>query len=264
VEASVAAWIGWRAWRGDARGAAFWAMVALVTAAALAGLLPGLWTLPLMAKVQFPWRAMVVQDFALATLIGLAPTRATAGVPLICLGALILGNGLALARDLASPQHQMAGVGAASFPTAIDAPEYLPKGMLRMTADGPAPVVRLDALAALPLVQGGGAVATETRGGGLHLVLTPGPGRTFIVRRFAFTSWQAVCDGHRVPVQAVGAGRLVSITAPAAAQACDLTIGATPQEQEGGWLALPSAALLIGYALWAALAAPRRARSATP
>ena len=49
------------------RGAAFWPAVALFAALVAANLVPGFWALPMLAKVQFPWRALTIAEFAIAT-----------------------------------------------------------------------------------------------------------------------------------------------------------------------------------------------------
>ena len=52
--------------RGDAF---FWAAVALVCVVLMTGLVPWFWQLPELGKVQFPWRLMVVVDFAIVTAV---------------------------------------------------------------------------------------------------------------------------------------------------------------------------------------------------
>ncbi len=152
AEAALAAWIGWLAWRTRDVTLRFWAGVTVLVFAAVTGLLPGFWSLPLLAKAQFPWRAMTIQDFAFVTLIALAPRNAMPIAPAVFV-ALALGNAAALARDLAAgpaATRTLAGYGAASFPTDADAPEYLPRGMLRIGPDGPAPAAPLAGLQAAP------------------------------------------------------------------------------------------------------------------
>jgi hypothetical protein len=244
------------AWRANRRSVAIWGVVAAVVFAAIAGLLPGFWSLPLMSKVQFPWRAIAVAEIAVATVVAWAPwPKSLAGrLPAICLAALVAANLAQVGKDLASgpPTAPVGGYGAA-FPTSVDAPEYLPKGMLTMTPAGPMPAVDLARLTALPLASRGAATARPD--GSVDVRLAPGPTAALVVRRFYFPAWTATCDGQPVTVAPSDPGRLVSFTPPASAKACDLAIGRTPSEQLGGWLSLASLALILA---WAAFAARRR------
>lgn len=45
----------------------FWPLYAGAVAIVAANVIPFLWSIPLLVKVQFPWRAMAIADFALAT-----------------------------------------------------------------------------------------------------------------------------------------------------------------------------------------------------
>jgi hypothetical protein len=252
-EAGIAAVVAWRAWRSGARAAALWGGVALLVFAVIAGLVPGFWSLPLMSKVQFPWRAMALEEFALVTVLVWAPRPALGRLPVICLVALIAGDLAAVGKFLVTGPAavQRAGYGAASFPTSIDAPEYLPAGMLKMTPDGPAPSVDVAALARAPLAAGDTvAGASAASGPGVHIRFAPGPARQVTIRRFYFPSWSARCNGRRVPTTPVGPARLVGFTAPAGVAECDVAVGLTEAEQLG--LAL-SAASLIVLAGWLAI-----------
>ena len=57
----------------EAPAAAPWALLAIVATAAAFGLVPFVWDIPLMAKVQFPWRLLGLVEFAAITAIALAP-----------------------------------------------------------------------------------------------------------------------------------------------------------------------------------------------
>ncbi|WP_076072855.1 hypothetical protein [Sphingomonas montana] len=45
----------------------FWPAVALFACLVAGNLVPGFWSIPFLAKVQFPWRALAIAEFALAT-----------------------------------------------------------------------------------------------------------------------------------------------------------------------------------------------------
>ena len=262
AEAALATWIGWRAWQDRDARLGFWAALTVLLFAVMVGLVPGFWSLPLVAKAQFPWRAMTIQDFAFVTLIAIAPARAMPIAPAVFV-ALVLGNAAALGRDLAAgpaAARTLAGYGAHSFPTNADAPEYLPRGMLGMGPDGPAPAVPLAQLQAAPLAAG---AATASGGPAGDIALTPQPGaRIVILRRFYFPAWRAACDGRPIPAAPFGPGRLVSFVPPADAHACRAWVGQTGPEQLGGAVAGAGLAIFGLYAAWliAAGAGARRRR----
>ena len=57
-------------WRSET---AFWACVGIVCLLLIAGIPPWFWQIPFVAKVQFPWRLMVVVEFAVITALCLMP-----------------------------------------------------------------------------------------------------------------------------------------------------------------------------------------------
>jgi uncharacterized membrane protein len=69
----------------------FWAATALVCLVLISGLVPWFWQLPELGKVQFPWRLMVVVEFAVITALCLVSLKA------LHRGALCLFAGAALA-----------------------------------------------------------------------------------------------------------------------------------------------------------------------
>ena len=265
AEALIALAVAWGAWRSGDRAATFWAGVVIGVFLVVAGLVPGFWSLPLMAKVQFPWRALTVQEFALATLLALAAPRVKLGLPLVLFAALLTANlasvGEAIAQWKPNAQFARPGYGVTTFPTIVDAPEYLPNGMLRLEADGPAPALNLLDLARAPLASGAGVVAgADAQGIAVHVRLAPGPGRQIILRRFYFPSWRAACDGRLAPVRPATPARFVALSAPAGVSACDISLGETPQERVGQLASLVSLAAIAAYGLWAVGPLRRRPR----
>jgi hypothetical protein len=260
AEAALAAWIGWLAWRAGDLRLAFWAGLTILVFAAVVGLLPGFWSLPPMAKAQFPWRAMTLQDFAFVTMIALAPRSAFPIAPAVFV-ALVLGNAAALVRDLAAgpaAARSLAGYGARTFPTDADAPEYLPRGMLRMGPDGPAPALPLAQLLAAPLAAGADARAADLAGG-VELAPRPGAG-AIVLRRFYFPAWQVACDGRPIAAAPFGPGRLVSFVPPPAARRCRAWVGGTAPEAVGGAIAGAGLAAFGLYAAWLMAAGLRTRR----
>ena len=81
-------------WRSEA---AFWAVACLVCVLLVAGAVPWFWELPFVAKVQFPWRLMIVVEFAGITALCLVPwplrARAMSYLFIVAIIALIPGLG---------------------------------------------------------------------------------------------------------------------------------------------------------------------------
>ena len=100
-----------------------WAMYALAICIAVAGIIPFLWSLPLIEKIQFPYRALPLAEFALATAIAASPFRPgrwayLAALPLLLSLAILPGFGLR-GGDLAYLQTHHP-----------DVYEYLPRGVI--------------------------------------------------------------------------------------------------------------------------------------
>jgi len=101
----------------------FWSGWTIAVCLIVVGLLPGFWSLPVLKAVQFPWRALLLAEFGLATLAASwrgSPVIATATVlPLIAF-ALVMGT----------PANPMHGEPMRPLPTGDvqDVIEYLPRG----------------------------------------------------------------------------------------------------------------------------------------
>ena len=257
-EAAVALVLAWRAWRRGDGEALLWAAIVVGVFLVIAGLLPGFWSLPMMAKVQFPWRAMGVQELALAALVARSRKADWTPVAGAGLAALMAINVLSVGRFMVAPAAaSRPGYGVASFPTDADAPEYLPAGGLRMTPDGPALAAPYAALTGHALASGAVAAARADPISGRVWVRPAGGGGLVTLRRFYFPAWRATCDGQPAPTSAEAGSRLLAFAAPAGAQVCEAQIAPTPQERAGAWLTIVAALLLGGYGAWT-LAGVRR------
>ena len=104
------------------RWRSLWAAYAIACCLVVAGLLPFLWSLPLIRSVQFPFRALPLAEFAFATAIALAPRDRI--VALLALPALALSATFLLAPAPAGPPVTLALL-AERHP---DVPENLPPG----------------------------------------------------------------------------------------------------------------------------------------
>lgn len=103
----------------------FWAFVGLTTALLAVGVIPALWSLPILEKVQFPMRLLAVSEFAAITAISVEAERARLRVALAA-GTFVWVSNLGppakvILQD--NPAHR--AFIARAMP---DAPEYLPAG----------------------------------------------------------------------------------------------------------------------------------------
>ena len=101
-----------------------WAAYAIGVAAIVAGLLPFVWSLPLIEQVQFPYRALPLAEFALATAIARLP-RGDSAMP-VC-AAMMLVVSASMLPGLGAPADNLERLKALH----PDVYEYLPKGVLQ-------------------------------------------------------------------------------------------------------------------------------------
>lgn len=201
------------------RGARFWPLLTLAAAVISLGLTP-LFDLPILDRVQFPWRALAIVEFAAITAIVVWRPRAW----WIALAALLLLPGVesfarvgrdALARD----------VKPAQIAIGLDAPEYLPNAFT------PVPKARYpDGIEKYrgPLVRGAAKEVRASPDGSVVLTATAdGP---ITIRRANFPRWQ-------VQGATVEPGPLVTFQARAG-QTYRLTAASTRAEVIGGWISL--------------------------
>lgn len=113
-----------------ALGRCRWALVGLAVIALAAGILPGLWQLPLLEKVQFPYRALPIAELALAGAIARLDWRRALGIALIP---------LALTATFHRAPTQSARTLADFLEAHRDVAEYLPPGANRGGSDFPTP-----------------------------------------------------------------------------------------------------------------------------
>lgn len=114
-------------------GPRFWGLSAILIALASIRLIPFLWDVPMLDKVQFPWRAFCIAEFATVTALMAARPR-----PILLAGAAVMlvfpyaFGGLLTAAFL----RRSVDVGRIEW-VAPDAPEYLPRGfdLSRVRAD---------------------------------------------------------------------------------------------------------------------------------
>jgi hypothetical protein len=156
-----------------------WAAIAVLTALASIRLIPFLWDIDLLNKVQFPWRALCIAEFAAVTaLVSYRPrlvTLAAGGLALACPYAV---SALIAAANLQQPVDY-----ARIESVAPDASEYLPAGFDLAKVDRFDRWTDLRAYHALPRVDA-------------LRVKMPGP---VTIGRSAFPIWRVTRGGTPVP-----------------------------------------------------------------
>lgn len=195
-----------------------WAWAGLAICAVAAGLLPGFWSLPLVANIQFPWRALMLAEFLLATGLALTPVRplfaALAVTPMIALSAVLL-----------KPVHEIDPTQPADwFERHLDVREYVPRGAPDETSWYAKWAMALSARHKMPLQDGAFTIAPH----------------------FYFPSWEVLCQGRKVATAPAPETRLLSWRS--ASTDCSAQIGITSFEFAGTGLSLLTLIILIGIA----------------
>lgn len=214
------------------RGGRFWPAVTLFAVLCSLGLIP-LLVLPILDRVQFPWRALTIIEFTAITAVALwrpRPIVLALAAFLLIQGAEPFARAGVKALQLRIPAHHLAMV--------IDAVEYLPQ------AYTPAPKGRyptgLETYRG-PLVQGAATDVRAARDGSVSLRATA-DGR-ITIRRANFARWQVEGPGGKIPIVD---GPLIGFEAKAG-EAYRLAAVRTPMEVAGGWISLLGLAFV---ALW--------------
>jgi hypothetical protein len=224
----------------------FWVALGLACLILIAGLLPWFWDLPLVGKVQFPWRLLMVVEFALLTALCLAPLAelrrivayvfAAAGVALVPGAVLIVTDALA----------RIEFVARAGVLDRHDVKEYQPAGY--KLAGSRYADLGLEQLKGTPVVSCTPAAATckadGERFGTLRVTVDSGVPTSVVLRRFFFPAWQLDTGSPLGPSESL---RLVSFTAPAGRTVARLHRSALPIEC-WGW-AISGVSLVLLAAL---------------
>ena len=191
-----------------------------------AGLVPFLWSLPLLSSVQFPFRILPLAEFAIAT--GLASLDWRQLRFWLVITPALSVSVVSIAKH--PPQHAAIAVLARSHP---DVPENLPPGerpyswpsewALKVARDHPRPVER----------------------DGITLD-----------RLFYFPAWEVRCQGRAVPTRPDPATKLLTYRG----SRCERRLRMTTAEKAGAAISLVGLLLLIGLAAAARRRERRRAR----
>ncbi len=252
--------------RGGERRLLFWAALGLACVLIIAGWAPGFWSIPVLQKVQFPWRLLAVVDFVCATVIGMGALKGVKFAAVAALAALAVpGISLAvlLAAHCAPPGKISERLTAYLDLTHPDAVEYMPAGVK---------ITQIESLSGIPseqsrnqpLVAGSGASAISRDDGSLLVhVDSREPGRV-VVRRYFFPAWRVRQGAATLAVAPFGPDRLVSFLAPAGAADYVVSIAPTGEERLGWALSVAGVTLTGAWLAVTGFLALRRRRGVPP
>ncbi len=234
------------------RSAVFWALLCLVGLLLMSGLVPWFWDIvPMVSKVQFPWRLLIVVEFSAITALCVAPWR-TVGRPtrLLFAAALIaLAPGLAVMVGGIVGRIDIALAGTAPPPREVK--EYLPAGYPQQP-DTAFDEVSLGPVADLPAVacspQPRLCRAEQERFGAMRIEVDAADPTAVTVRRFYFPAWRLEPVLPLAPSEPL---RLVSFVAPAGHNVFQLERGSIPVER---WSWAVTGASVVLLLAWAAMA----------
>jgi hypothetical protein len=225
----------------------FWIAVGLASLCLMAGVVPWVWQIDLIARVQFPWRLMLIVEFATITGLCVAPLErlgsavryAFVAAAVAIVPAIVLIGFNAMARfeitQSVAPLDQR------------DMKPNQPRGFpqdLRTRYDE----LGLTPLADTPLITCQPTATTchaqDDRFGALTIEIESDRPTTVVVRRFFFPSWRLDDGLAIVPIYPY---RLVSFVAPAGHGRFRLYQATLPVER-WGWVI--ASASLMAVLIW--------------
>lgn len=169
----------------------YWTWWTIAIGLIVAGLVPGFWSLPMIKAVQFPWRALLLVEFGLAT-----TAASWRGSPV--LATIVLLPLMMLSLLMASPANPMHGepMQPLPLPGLQDVIEYLPSGAVgpqrtphRELLVQAAAFARTRPGSSFPFpsleARCGDAVGHLSPGAGSPIVVTPAPGCRVAVKRLS-------------------------------------------------------------------------------
>jgi hypothetical protein len=241
--------------RGEA---IFWAVAGLVCIALLAGALPWFWQLPGLAKVQFPWRMMVLVEFALVTALCLAPltpfSRSKIYLCALCLAILAPGIALGLSATADAIDHALSH----GELNAQDVKEYEPHGFA-IAPELTYAELGLDSVKNVPEISctppASLCRAIFERFGAMRLEIKSRAPTHVVLRRFYFPAWKL--EGEPIALSPTKKRRLVFFTAPAGHAQLRLLRATLPEEWLGWVISGVSLALLLAASAFSARSSSR-------
>jgi len=242
-----------QSWRSET---AFWAFLSIVCLLIIGGALPWFWQIPFTAKVQFPWRLMIVVEFAAITALCSAPWHLHSRMTFVLIAVIAalvptfagLGGGVRL-RVQVSSAHQESPADVKQFE-----PAGYPQNPRGDYADlSLEPLGHTPTIACSPPVRA--CRTSDLPFGELTIDVDGDMATTVVVRRFYFPYWQL---SPPLPIVATDPLRLVSFVSPPGHRVYRLRHVAVPQEQAGWVISGLSVLLLLAWTGFA-LRRPRRA-----
>jgi hypothetical protein len=194
----------------------FWALLCLAGLLLLSGLVPWFWDIvPMVSKVQFPWRLLIVVEFSAITALCLLSWRTVGHSTrlLFAAAAIAFAPGFSVMIGGIVGRIDIALEGAAPPPREVK--EYLPAGYPQRP-DTAFDDVSLGPLESLPAItclpQPRLCQAEQGRFGTMRIEVDANAPTAVVLRRFYFPAWQLEPPHSLVPSDPL---RLVSFVAPA-------------------------------------------------
>lgn len=227
----------------------FWAATSVGCVALVAGVVPWFWSVPEIAKVQFPWRLMVVVEFCAVTALTLVPWKnlPRLAVTAFAVAALALGAvGVLILRDLGP---RIADARAQTPIRLQDAKEFLPRGYAldpsrSHTQLGLEPLADIPEITCAP-VASVCRVVREAFGALRIEIDSEEPTRVFL-RRFTFPVWRL--EPH-LPLASTEQLRLIAFDAPVGRRTFRLERGSVWPERLGWSISGQTFLLLLVWGL---------------
>lgn len=234
-------------WRSET---AFWACVGIVCLLLIAGIPPWFWQMPFVAKVQFPWRLMVVVEFAVITALCLLPwpvrVRLASYVFVAAVLALVPAV-VAMARGVG--ERVEASVAQQEVPE--DLKQFEPAGFPQDPKGGYADL-GLEPLKGVPAIVCRPEARTcrvgATTFDELQIDVDADTPTEVVLRRFYYPLWRL---DPPLPVVATDPLQLVAFGAPAGRHTFRLQ-RSIPSEERIGWIISGLSFVLL--VVWAAVA----------
>lgn len=229
----------------------FWVALSLACLILIAGLLPWFWDLPLVGKVQFPWRLLMVVEFALLTALCLTPLSELRRVVVYVFAAAavaLMPGAVLIVTDARARAEFVARTGQLDR---HDVKEYQPAGY--KLAGSRYHDLGLEQLKDTPAISCTPAAATcradSERFGAMAITVESAAPTDVVLRRFFFPAWQLEPGLPLAPSEPL---RLVSFAAPAGRTVAWLERTALPVERWGWAVSGVSLLLLLATMLLSA------------
>lgn len=264
----------------------FWLVIAALSALLTTSASGPVWrALPVLQRVQFPWRFSLLLSLAAAAIValGLSSLRepgARANRRMLVFGGLIVCAWLVLLAGVARHAYpSMAGrdlvvndAARAAFAHGRDAPEYRPR-WTNLSGEGDAErrlLLRVcggDATREVRacISEGDGAIAFTRRAPReLELTVESASGVSFRVTQLYFPGWAARLDGRPHAIQPAPADGLIMLSVPAGQHRLRLALEPTAPERAGQLLSAASLAVILLLSLPRALGRIQLSRNNDP